>query len=128
MTFVRLGIHPGMAATWNLPRLIGPAAAADLLFTGRLIDAEEALRLGVASRIAGDDFDAVVDDLAAQIATSAPIAVRAVKKTLRGTYDRSIDEAIGLEADEQARTFTTQDALEGIRAIKEKRSPQFNNR
>ncbi len=128
MTFVRLGIHPGMAATWNLPRLVGPAAAADLLFTGRLVGAEEALRLGIAARIAGDDFDAVVDEMAEQIATAAPVAVRAVKQTLRGTYERSIDEAIGIEADEQARTFTTRDALEGIRAIKEKRSPSFENR
>lgn len=128
MTFVKLGIHPGMAATWNLPRIIGSARAAELLFTGRLIDGREAAEIGLASRVAGDDFDQVVDDLAGQIASSAPIAVKALKQTLRGTFDRDIEEAIAIEADAQAMTFETRDALEGITAIQEKRSPEFGNR
>jgi enoyl-CoA hydratase len=129
MTFVRLGIHPGMGATWTLPRLIGPARAAELLFSGRLIDAEQALAWGIANRIAGDDgFDAAVDELAGEIAGSAPVAVRAVKRTLRGTFDRELDDALGLEADAQAMTFTTADALEGVRAIQERRSPKFAGR
>jgi len=122
MTFVRLGIHPGMAATWNLPRLVGPAMAAELLFTGRLVMAEEAVRIGLANRSAdGDQFDAVVNELAQQICGSAPIAVRSVKETLRGTFDRTIEEAIGIEADEQTMTFGTDDALAGIAAVREKR-------
>ena len=126
MTFVRLGIHPGMAATWNLPRLIGPVRAAELLYTGRLIDGREAYEMGIANAVAGDDdFDAAVDELAAGIAGSAPVAVRAVKRTLRGTYDRSIDDALEREAAEQAMTFRTSDALEGIQAIREKRTPEF---
>ncbi len=125
MTFVKLGIHPGMAASWNLPRLIGPAAAADLLYSGRIIDGAEALQLGVASRCAGDDFDDVVDEVAQSIASSAPVAVRSLKETLRGTWDRTIEEAIGREADAQAMTFTTADAKEGLTAIQEKRAPDF---
>ncbi|HVS61930.1 MAG TPA: enoyl-CoA hydratase/isomerase family protein [Thermoanaerobaculia bacterium] len=128
MTFVKVGIHPGMAATWNLPRLIGPARAAELLYSGRLLDAAEAVSWGIASRSAGDDFDQVVDELAGQIASCAPVAVRLVKQTLRGTFDRDIDAALALEADQQAATFRTHDALEGIRAIREKRSPQFSGR
>ena len=65
MTFVKIGIHPGMAATWNLPRIVGPSHAADLLYTGRLVDAREALSMGLVNRVAGDDsFRATVDDLA----------------------------------------------------------------
>ena len=129
MTFVRVGIHPGMAATWNLPRLVGPAMAAELLYSGRLLGAEEAVRIGLANRAASmEEFDAVVHDLATQIAGSAPVAVRAVKETLRGTFDRTIEDAIGMEADQQAMTFTTTDSLEGIAAIREKRAPDFQGR
>ncbi|HXC52983.1 MAG TPA: enoyl-CoA hydratase/isomerase family protein [Candidatus Limnocylindrales bacterium] len=128
MTFVRLGIHPGMAATWNLPRLIGPSAAADLLYTGRMIGADEALALGIANRIAGDDFDAVVAELASAIASAAPLAVRSLKQTLRCGDSHTIDEAIAREASEQAITFTTADAAEGIGAMREKRPPVFRGR
>lgn len=125
MTFTRLGIHPGMAATWNLPRLVGPAIAAELLYTGRLFTAEEALAMGLANRVAASDFDATVDEFAAQIAEAAPLAVAGVKATLRGTFDRSIDDALMREASAQEKTFLTADAAEGIRAIREKRPPQF---
>jgi len=128
MTFVRLGIHPGMAATWNLPRLLGPALAADLLYTGRLLDADEALRLGLVSRVAGDDFDAVVAAMAGEIAANGPVALRLLKESLRGTFDRTIEEAIAREASAQAETFTTEDAKEGIAAMIEKRAPRFRGR
>jgi enoyl-CoA hydratase/carnithine racemase len=128
MTFVRLGIHPGMAATWTLPRLVGLSVAADLLYTGRLLGADEALALGLANRIGGDDFDEVVAELAGAIAAAAPVAVRATKQTLRGSEARSIDDALVREASVQAMTFTTSDAAEGIRAMREKRPPVFINR
>jgi enoyl-CoA hydratase len=128
MTFVKLGIHPGMAAKWNLPRLIGPARAADLLYTGRLVDAAEALDIGLASRVAGDDFAGVVDSVAGEIAANGPVALRLLKETLRGTADRTIDEAVAREASAQAQTFTTDDAREGIRAMMEKRAPVFRGR
>jgi enoyl-CoA hydratase/carnithine racemase len=128
MTFVKLGIHPGMAATWNLPRLVGPTRAADLLYTGRVFGAEEAAAMGLVNRVAGDDFDAVLEELVAGIVSSAPLAVRAVKQTLAGTWDRDIDEALFMEAARQERTFTTEDAGEGIRAILEKRPPVFRAR
>jgi enoyl-CoA hydratase/carnithine racemase len=128
MTFVRLGIHPGMAATWTLPRLVGPSVAADLLYTGRLVGAEEALALGIANRVAGDDFEAVVDELAGQIAGCAPLAVRATRQTLRGSEGRTIDDALTREASVQAVTFTSEDAAEGIRAMREKRAPQFKGK
>jgi len=128
MTFVRLGIHPGMAATWTLPRLIGESRAADLLFTGRLVEAREALGMGLVDRVAGDDFEQVVDELAAEICSSGPLAVRAVKGILRGTRGRTLEEALAVEAEAQRGTFRTADAAEGIRAIREKRAPRFEGR
>ncbi|HYC55565.1 MAG TPA: enoyl-CoA hydratase-related protein [Candidatus Binatia bacterium] len=128
MTFVRLGIHPGMAATWTLPRLIGPSRAADLLYSGRMVGAEEALSIGLVNRIGGDDFDAVVEEMAAAIAAAAPIAVRGLKQTLSATEQRSLDDALTREASVQAATFATEDAAEGIRAMREKRAPVFTGR
>ncbi|MDE2690463.1 MAG: enoyl-CoA hydratase-related protein [Acidobacteriota bacterium] len=128
MTFVKLGIHPGMAATWTLPRLIGPARAAELLYSGRLIDAATAVEWGIASREADEDFDRVVEDLALEIAAAGPIAVKATKRTVRGTFERSIDEALDLESAEQEVTFRTADAREGVMALTQRRSPRFAGR
>ena len=81
LNFARLGVHPGMAATWTLPRLIGPAQAAELLYTGRLIDGAEAHRIGLANRVlpAAEVLPAALAT-AREIAANAPIAVRAIKQ------------------------------------------------
>src|SRR6202158_3152310 len=77
MTFTKLGIHPGMGATYFLPRLIGTARACELFFTGRVFDAAEAERLGIVTRcVPRDGFDNAVQSLAREIASSGPIAVR----------------------------------------------------
>ena len=128
MTFVKIGIHPGMAATWNLPRLVGPAHAADLLYTGRLVGAREALTMGLVSRVAGADFADCVAALAGSIAANGPLAVRSLKETLRGSAARTIDDALVREAHAQAMTFQTEDAKEGISAVKQKREPRFRGR
>ena len=128
MTFVRLGIHPGMGATHHLPRLLGPALAAELFYTGRLIEAPEALERGLVNRVAGEDFDAVVDELAGQIQGNAPLAVRAVKETLRGSEGRTLEEALAVEGAAQAATFASRDAAEGIQAMLERRRARFEGR
>ncbi len=128
MTFVRLGIHPGMGGTWNLPRLVGKAKAAELLYTGRLVEAEEALAIGLVNHIAGDDFESIVEQLASSICDNAPIAVAAVKETLRGGERRTLEESLEVESAAQAMTFRTADAGEGIAAIREKRKASFQGR
>jgi len=126
MTFTKLGIHPGMGATYFLPRLIGVARACDLLFTGRIIDAEEAEQLGILNRVvAREGLPAAIETLAEELAAAAPIAVRLVKRAVYRGIEHSLADALDLESAQQAATFQTADAKEGIRAVMEKRAPKF---
>jgi enoyl-CoA hydratase len=129
MTFAKLGLHPGMGATFLLPRLIGTANACELFFTGRLIDAAEAARLGIVNRAVADDlFAQTVHDLAAEIAAAGPLAVRMVKKSIYRGVEHSLDDMLDYESLQQGITFGTEDVREGIRAIREKREPRFAGR
>ncbi|GAA3834878.1 enoyl-CoA hydratase/isomerase family protein [Nocardioides panacisoli] len=126
--FLKLGMHPGMATTYLLPDVVGPAAARDLLLTGRLVDADEALGLGLVSRVIDpDDFRATVLDTAAGVAGTAPIASRLTKTALQRGH-ASIDACLDWEALAQPVTLATEDLQEGIRAAQEKRPPEFRGR
>jgi enoyl-CoA hydratase/carnithine racemase len=126
MTFTKLAIHPGMGATFFLPRLIGTARACELLFSGRIIDAHEAERFGVVSRVVPREaFAAAVLELANEIAAAGPIAVRLAKRALYRGVESSLDDALDLESMQQAATFQTTDAREGVTAVMEKRAPRF---
>lgn len=128
MTFTKLGLHPGMGATYLLPRLIGTERAGELLFTGRVIDADEASRLGIVSRVVPRDLlGAATQNLAAEIAAAGPIAVRMTKRAIYRGVDHSLDEMLEFESLQQGITFTTADAREGIQAIMENRAPEFRN-
>jgi enoyl-CoA hydratase/carnithine racemase len=129
MTFTALGIHPGMGATYFLPRLIGTARACDLLFSGRIVDAAEAERIGLVNRVAARaDFPGAVRAMAAEIAAAGPIAVRFVKRAIYRGVTHSLDDALDLESAQQSATFQTADAREGITAVIEKRRPRFTGR
>lgn len=129
MTFVRVGIHPGMGATFWVPALVGVAKAWELLFTGRLIDAREARRIGLVDHVVSKERVLLeARSLAAEIAEAAPVAVRLLKETLRRSLDEGLERALEEESRQQARTFRTEDAREGIRAIIERRRPGFRGR
>lgn len=129
MTFTRLGIHPGMGATYLLPRLIGTSRACELFFTGRVIDATEAERLGIVTRVVpAAELSTAVATLAREIASAGPVAVRMVKKAIYRGVEHSLDEMLDFEALQQSVTFTTADAREGVTAIMEKREPRFVGR
>ncbi len=124
--FVKLGMHAGMAATYLLPNVVGPAHARDLLLTGRTVDAEEALRLGLVSRVVEDAaFEAEVLEAARGIAATAPIASRYTKLALADGGHADFESAIQWEALAQPVTLATADLQEGIRAAREKRAPGF---
>jgi enoyl-CoA hydratase/carnithine racemase len=129
LNFTRIGVHPGMGATWTLPRLVGPAIAAELLYTSRMIEGAEAERIGLANRaMARSDVLAAAEAAAAEIAGNAPLAVRAVKQALRRTENASIEDQLQFEASEQAKNFESRDAREGIAAVREKRAPIFEGK
>jgi enoyl-CoA hydratase len=126
-SFVRLGLHPGMGATYLLPRLIGPAAANELLLTGRAIEAEEAMRLGLVSQVhPRDTLDVAAHALATQIAAAAPLAVAGTKATLAAAIDRELESALDREAAAQAVDFGTDDLREALLAVAERRPPRFH--
>lgn len=124
--FVRLGLAPGMAISYLLPRLIGMARASELLLTGRLVDGLEAERLGILNHAV--PAEAVLDEalaLARTIAGNAPLAVRATKRAIQRGLDLQIRDAARLEAFAQAESLATGDAREGIAALLAKRPPNF---
>jgi enoyl-CoA hydratase/carnithine racemase len=127
--FVRLGLAPGLAISYLLPRLIGLARANELLFTGRLVDGDEAERIGILSRaVAADDVLGEALALARTIADNAPLAVRATKRAIQRGLALQIRDAARLEAYAQAETLATDDAREGIAALLAKRPPSFTGR
>lgn len=129
LNFTRIGVHPGMGATWSLPRLVGPALAAELLYTSRMIEGAEAGRIGLANRVLPrNEVLTSAQATAAEIAGNAPRAVRAVKRALRRTENASIEDQLQFEASEQAKNFESADAHEGIAAVREKRAPAFTGR
>jgi len=127
--FNKLGMHAGMAGTWLLPDVVGPAHARDLLLTGRVVEADEALRLGLVSRVIdpGSFLDEVLE-AAAGIAATAPIAARLTKVALADGGHADFESALQWEALAQPMTLATADLQEGIAAAREKRPPQFRGR
>jgi enoyl-CoA hydratase len=126
---VGLGILPGMGGTQRLPRLIGPALAKELIFSGRRIDAAEAKEIGLVNRVVGEGeaLDAA-RELAAEIAANGPVAVRYAKTAANRSLDVDLISGLEYEADQFSLLFATEDAREGMGAFMEKRKPQFEGR
>jgi enoyl-CoA hydratase/carnithine racemase len=126
LNFAKLGIHPGMGSSWTLPQLVGPAHAADLLLSGRIIDGAFAERIGLVNRaVPRDTVLATALALADEIASCAPIAVRGAKRALARASEVTLEAQLDFEAEQQAVCYESADLAEGLRAAREKRSPRF---
>ena len=127
--FARLGFHHGFGLTVLLPELIGKQAAANMLMTGRRVKGEEAVELGLCDQLVPqEDIRTAATELAAEIAASAPLAVRSIRRTLRQGLAERIREATDHEQVEQDWLRRTDDFREGVRATAERRVPDFQCR
>ena len=123
---INLGIMPGFAGTQRLVRLVGKAAALDLLLSGRHVSADEALRLGLVNRVvAVAELQAAAHALAMELAGKAPVATRFILDTVHQGSDTSFEQGEYLEATLFGLAFATSDMREGTRAFLDKRKPVF---
>ncbi|MSQ61316.1 MAG: hypothetical protein EXR43_01875 [Dehalococcoidia bacterium] len=123
------GLIPLAGGSARLPRIVGRGAAIELLLTGRSVEAAEARRIGLVSRVvATADLAAEVEAIAARIAERGPIAARLAKEAVRRGMDLPLDQALRMETDLTILLQTTKDRAEGVRAFKEKRPPRFRGR
>ena len=127
--FARLGFHHGFGLTVTLPAIVGQQQSMVLLYTGRRIGGEQAASIGLCDLLApADRVRAEAHALAAEIAVSAPLAVRSIRATMRGDLAGRIRAATDREAAEQDRLRGTADFSEGVRAMAERRPPRFEER
>jgi 2-(1,2-epoxy-1,2-dihydrophenyl)acetyl-CoA isomerase len=125
-TFNRIGVHPDWGGIYFLPRLVGESKALELVFSGEMIDAREAERMGLFSRVVpheglGEETAAYARMLAAQ----PPIALALAKKAIYRSGSMDLPDVLQMELEHQMLCFKSEDAKEGMRAFLEKRSPNF---
>ncbi|HVW34343.1 MAG TPA: enoyl-CoA hydratase-related protein, partial [Acidimicrobiia bacterium] len=125
----RYGLLPDLGGTYWLPRIVGPAKAKELIFTGERIDAEEAHRIGLVNRLVDEDADLepAVAALAATIGAQPPIAVRGAKRCVDGAYRQAVGEGLREAAIGQAECIRSADFVEAMHANLEKRAPVYQN-
>ncbi|MEQ9317129.1 MAG: crotonase/enoyl-CoA hydratase family protein [Henriciella sp.] len=129
VTFLKLGLIPGDGGAWLLPRIIGNARAAQLLFTGDVIDAQTALDWGLISEVhSGDKLMEAAQALAERMAGQPPQSLRLAKTLLRHGQSASYETIMEMSAAAQALMHKTEDHIEGVNAILEKRAPNFKGK
>jgi enoyl-CoA hydratase len=123
---ILLGIIPGAGGTQRLARIVGPQRCKELCMTGRHVEADEALSIGLADKVvADDDLLAVAMEDAASYASGPTVAYAAVKRAVSRGFDRALDEGLTIEAEQFARVFATDDARIGVKAFLDKVKPEF---
>jgi enoyl-CoA hydratase/carnithine racemase len=129
ITFVQLGLHPGMGSTHFLPRIVGPQYASRMMLTGEIVEGDEALRIGMVAEVA-ENCEATLEaamKLARKMASAAPLAVRTCVRSIRLQQDDGLDRSLWREADAQAQVWNSHDLNDGVDALIEKRRPIFSD-
>jgi 2-(1,2-epoxy-1,2-dihydrophenyl)acetyl-CoA isomerase len=127
--FVKRGLHPDWGGTYFLPRLVGMAKACELVFTGDVVDAQEALRLGLVNAVHPPEaLMPATYELARKLSAGPPVAIRLAKRALYHNQEVELRAALEFETFAQNVCHETEDAREGIRAFVEKRAPVFRGR
>ncbi|HEX2320551.1 MAG TPA: enoyl-CoA hydratase/isomerase family protein [Streptosporangiaceae bacterium] len=127
--FAMIGLHHGFGLTVTLPAIVGQQRATELLYTGKRINGEDAQLIGLADRLVdAEELRPTAHDLAAEIASAAPLAVRAIRATMRDGLADRIKAATDRELAEQQKLWPTADFAEGVKAAAERRSPKFESK
>lgn len=124
-----LGITPGFGGTQRLPRIVGESKAKELIYTGEIIRADEALRIGLVNKVVAPEV--LLEEaniMANKIAANAPIAVKLCKDAINRGMQVGMDEAIVIEAEDFGKCFSSEDQTEGMTAFMEKRTKNFQNK
>jgi len=125
----RYGLLPDMGATVRLPRIVGESRARELILLGDIIDAAEALRIGLANRVvAGEDLEAATAELAARLAAQPPLAVRGARRAIDAAWHLGLEESLRLALEEQIRCLRSEDFAEARQAMAEGRVPHWSGR
>jgi 2-(1,2-epoxy-1,2-dihydrophenyl)acetyl-CoA isomerase len=125
--FVKRGLMPDGGGTWMLPRLVGLAKAIELMFTGELVDGDEALALGLVNRLVPSaEAEAATRELAQRLAAGPPLAHAWIKRAVYGAQSSTLDEALAVERRGQLQLLRSRDFLEGVTAFLQKRDPKFS--
>jgi 2-(1,2-epoxy-1,2-dihydrophenyl)acetyl-CoA isomerase len=127
--FAKVGLFPDYGGIHFLPQLVGLSRAAQLFYTGDMIDAKTALQIGVVNQVVpAAQLEAEALALARKIASGPPVAIRAVKRVLFGAERAALEAALETEVQQQLLCFKSEDCSEGVRAFFEKRPPKFQDR
>ena len=127
-TFNRIGLHPDWGGTYAVPRLVGPARAAELFFFAEMVPAAECERIGLVNRVVpADELMPLARDWARRLARKPTLPLRLAKQAVQRSLSAGFDEMLDYEAAAQKACFESADALEGVRAFVEKRSPRFGS-
>jgi 2-(1,2-epoxy-1,2-dihydrophenyl)acetyl-CoA isomerase len=124
--FIKIGLMPDGGSTYFLPRIVGYSKAFELMATGEIISASDALALGLVNRVVPvEDLDNIVDQMASRLASAPAVALGKIKEGLNQGEKSDLASALEFEAVNQSACFRSEDFLEGVTAFREKRKPNF---